>query len=232
MKNPVTQERLKELLDYNPETGVFTWIGRGRGIRTGRRAGSFNNKLGYRVVVLDGKDYYEHRLAWFYMNGVWPKLTRFKNGNNKDCRIENLCEGFHLENKFNWKTKEGKSGYQKEYRAQFVEKFRFDGIKRRFGISEEEYKAMIIGQKGCCDICKQPETAMRNGKLLALAVDHNHDTGEVRGLLCGKCNTFLGKAKEDIGILTNAISYLQKHAEKVSEEEDTNIVQFRKEKNL
>ena len=67
----LTVARLKEVLDYNPKTGVFTWkVSRGR-MRAGSVAGSLNGK-GYWRVNLFGRKYLAHRLAWFYTKGRWP----------------------------------------------------------------------------------------------------------------------------------------------------------------
>jgi hypothetical protein len=51
------------------------------------------------------------------------------------------------------------------------------------------YSAMLAEQDGLCAICHRPETAVRHGKAMLLAVDHDHTTGAVRGLLCHNCNT-------------------------------------------
>jgi hypothetical protein len=68
---PLTQERLKELLRYDPLTGVFLWrVNRGPA-RAGKRAGCVA-PAGYRAIRPDGKMYLEHRLAWLYMTGSWP----------------------------------------------------------------------------------------------------------------------------------------------------------------
>lgn len=71
---------------------------------------------------------------------------------------------------------------------------------------------MYDAQGGVCAICHKPETATRRGKLKALAVDHCHDTGLVRGLLCVECNTGIGKLREDTAILRSAIRYLETNA--------------------
>ena len=66
----LTVERLKEVLHYDPTTGVFTWLkSRGR-LSAGSPAGYIC--LGYVKIRLDGKNYQAHRLAWFYMTGSWP----------------------------------------------------------------------------------------------------------------------------------------------------------------
>ncbi|KPK13993.1 MAG: hypothetical protein AMJ56_00350 [Anaerolineae bacterium SG8_19] len=69
---------------------------------------------------------------------------------------------------------------------------------------------MLKAQNGVCAICNQPETHMRNGKLKALAVDHDHKSGAIRGLLCSDCNTGIGKLKDDHKVLQSAIQYLEK----------------------
>jgi hypothetical protein len=68
----LTAERLREVLDYNPETGVFTWKVR-TSIRVvaGKVAGSVG-KRGYLIIGVGGRNYYAHRLAWLHMTGEWP----------------------------------------------------------------------------------------------------------------------------------------------------------------
>jgi hypothetical protein len=61
---------------------------------------------------------------------------------------------------------------------------------------------MILSQNNLCAICNNPS------KNKALAIDHNHKTGEVRGLLCHHCNLAIGLFKEDIDVFTSAIKYL------------------------
>lgn len=64
-----------------------------------------------------------------------------------------------------------------------------------------------------CEICKKPETLRhKSGSIYRLSVDHCHKTNVVRGLLCARCNTTLGRMKESIPYLTSMIKYLEKHA--------------------
>lgn len=65
--------RLKELLRYCPETGFFTRVRNQGNAKAGSRAGCERESGGYRVICVDHKMHYEHRLAWFYMTGEWPK---------------------------------------------------------------------------------------------------------------------------------------------------------------
>jgi hypothetical protein len=211
-ENFLTIDQLKESVSFDPDTGVFTWIKTGRGVRTGKQAGSVDPKNGYRVIMINGVDYYAQRLAWFYVHGVWPKIIRFQNENHDDCSIKNLCEGFMLTTKYDHKTKEGRAASQKEYRSVRREKFQDDARMRTFGITRGQYGDMLLAQGGCCAICRQPETATRNGLVKALAVDHCHTSGEIRGLLCVACNTGIGKFKDNRDTLLAAIKYLDKHS--------------------
>lgn len=77
------------------------------------------------------------------------------------------------------------------------------GMKATYGVDTAEYNRLLEVQKGLCRICrKAPERR-------ALAVDHDHKTDRVRGLLCTKCNLMLGFASDDITLLKAGIEYLQ-----------------------
>lgn len=213
----LTIERLKEALNYDPVTGVFTAAKSSKGVPAGRRAGSVAAN-GYRYVILDGVTYLASRLAWFYVHGAWPRLIRFQDKNRDNAAIANLAEGFYLSTKHDWKTKEGKAAYGKEYTNLPHNKARArdQALRRTFGITAEDYDRMHAAQGGLCAICEQPERVMRGGQRLTLAVDHCHSTGAVRGLLCTTCNTLIGKAGDSPEILRNAIAYINKHAGKTT----------------
>ena len=76
-------------------------------------------------------------------------------------------------------------------------------LKRLYGISYKEYQVMLEAQGGRCAICATDKPGKR-----AFAVDHCHDTGNVRGLLCTNCNTGIGNLQDNIGLLERAIEYL------------------------
>jgi hypothetical protein len=87
-------------------------------------------------------------------------------------------------------------------------------LKKYFGLTVEQYEAMAAAQGGACQICKRPEThKSRWGCVMRLAVDHDHATGKVRGLLCRRCNRMIGSAEEDAGMLRAAANYLERHAD-------------------
>lgn len=78
---------------------------------------------------------------------------------------------------------------------------------RGFNFTVEQYDELMAKQDKVCAICGVEKN--RNGS--ALCVDHNHKTGQIRGLLCHFCNTALGKFGDDIKMLQKAIQYLEKH---------------------
>ncbi len=83
-------------------------------------------------------------------------------------------------------------------------------LKRRYGISLDEYKMMLLSQGGMCAICRNPETTVhKSGTPHTLNVDHCHETGRVRGLLCSLCNTAIGKMHDDPSRLRAAAMYLE-----------------------
>src|ERR1700761_9727377 len=86
----ITQDRLKELLTYDPATGIFRWLVARGGNRVGDRAGCFDESLGYRKIRVDGKLYYAHQLAWLYVHGVFVKEIDHRNMKGDDCWIDNL----------------------------------------------------------------------------------------------------------------------------------------------
>jgi hypothetical protein len=77
-----------------------------------------------------------------------------------------------------------------------------------------DYNALLAEQKGVCAICRNPELRRGNhGKAKRLSVDHDHETGKVRGLLCQDCNTALGLLKEDTTRIGNLVDYIHKYTE-------------------
>lgn len=89
-------------------------------------------------------------------------------------------------------------------------------LRKCFGISLDDYLLMFNNQNGLCKICNKPETAkqVNSEAVRMLAVDHDHDTGKIRSLLCSRCNLALGQFNDDIVILESAIEYLKYHGKK------------------
>ena len=99
-------------------------------------------------------------------------------------------------------NKEKRAEIYKNYRATHKAEHREYILKRTYGISLVDYKFLLDKQEGRCAICRE-----KPGKR-KLSVDHDHVTGNVRGLLCSKCNSFIGLANDEINKLNNAIRYL------------------------
>jgi len=103
-----------------------------------------------------------------------------------------------------------KRAYIQEYNA--THKDRCNGYKRkyslrkRYNLSELDYKALFDKQGGKCAICNRHESEFGR----SLCVDHRHSDGVVRGLLCNDCNTTLGKMNDSIERLNSAIQYLSR----------------------
>ena len=95
----LTQSRLKELVAYDPETGIFTRLVRtANSTRVGDIAGGVM-AIGYRIIKIDGRPYRAHRLAWLYMTGDWPvDGMDHINGARDDNRISNLREATQTQN--------------------------------------------------------------------------------------------------------------------------------------
>lgn len=109
----ITQAELKELLDYDPVTGVFRWKTSKQKIKVGAVAGSVDKVKLYWRIMINGKKYLAHRLVWLYMTGNWPvyQLDHI-NGIPNDNRFCNLRECTHAENHQNiGKSVKNKSGY-------------------------------------------------------------------------------------------------------------------------
>jgi len=79
------------------------------------------------------------------------------------------------------------------------DKYNFNLRARRYGLSVDDLLELLKEADGICKIC---------GEEADLVVDHNHETGEVRGVICGPCNLMLGHARDNISILSNGIKYL------------------------
>ena len=80
--------------------------------------------------------------------------------------------------------------------------------KRKYGISIEDYNNKFEEQEGKCAICGTHQLELKR----RFVVDHHHDTGAVRSLLCYSCNNIIGLAKESTKTLSNAIRYIEEHS--------------------
>lgn len=155
-------------------------------------------------------------------------LTEFyKNKTSKDgygnyCRI---CKGlYQLEYRQNNKEKvalaamvkrEENIEKSKNWNKNNLDKHRNNRLKSKYGIGTEDYNRMVEQQNNLCAICKKPETTKnsKNNEIKILSIDHSHITGQIRGLLCVRCNMGIGYLSLDNGVelLLSAIEYYNKH---------------------
>jgi len=82
-------------------------------------------------------------------------------------------------------------------------------LHREFHIVEEDYRGMVEQQRNCCDICGRFFSMTERSN--TPCIDHNHKTGEVRGLLCASCNLGIGKLQDSSEVSMRAVTYLMKH---------------------
>jgi hypothetical protein len=108
MSATLTAARLKELLDYDPETGVFHWPSSAQHCRAGMVAGSKNNK-GYIQIGVERRNHAGHRLAWLYVHGKWPTGgLDHVNCDPTDNRIANLRVATDSQNQANKRARPGR----------------------------------------------------------------------------------------------------------------------------
>lgn len=119
-------------------------------------------------------------------------------------------------------VKEWRKNNREKYLAQHAKDGRKDralhplkhvnvGLRCRYGITLDQYNAMVDQQGGLCAICGKPETRLHLGKLKRLATDHCHERKKVRALLCHQCNTGIGSFGDDPARLRAAADYLERH---------------------
>jgi len=102
----------------------------------------------------------------------------------------------------------GKLATKRHVKARIGRSYILDSrLKHSYGITLAQYEEFLSKQKGVCAICKNKCSTNRR-----LAVDHDHRTGKVRGLLCARCNKGLGEFQDNPQLIKKAINYLKKHA--------------------
>lgn len=150
----LTQERLKELLWYDPIAGIFVWKVDKRGFvsRSGVSAGEIAGQVtgnGYRYIGIDGDKYKASRLAWLYMTGKWPSADiDHKNKVKTDDRFANLRSASRQENMANrrgW-SKSGFKGVREHKPGRFSALITVNGKQKHLGVfdtPENAHKAYV-----------------------------------------------------------------------------------------
>lgn len=210
---------LREMLTYNSESGEIRWLkSPARNIYAGELAGCVKalrrNKNGkdvkYRYIRLNGANIPAQRIAYALHNGEFPEgRITFVDGDTLNLKVENLQIQRSISSSDDKRERDRE--YYRRHREEHGLSYAESDLKRKYGIGLAEYSQMFMAQNGKCAICSSEYGGHRNGEQKALAVDHDHKTGKVRGLLCEPCNQGLGKFKDDRNIILEAFNYLKKH---------------------
>ena len=120
----LTAERLRELLHYCPESGVFVWRTSGSGRNNGEAG--WVGEIGYRRIFVAGQEHKAHRLAWLYVNGLWPKgvidhVDR-QRANNRIANLRDVGVAENTQNSTN--AGRGSSRHRGVYRSSIAGKWR------------------------------------------------------------------------------------------------------------
>lgn len=208
----LTYEQVSAALSYDPETGKIAWkISPAKNVKAGDEAGGFRSthrlsngrNVAYKYIRFDNYEMPAARIAWVLHYKEWPiGNVLFIDGDTSNLCLTNLKQSQfptkvnQATRKRNFVTKQAKHAY---------------GIRRYYGMSAEQYASKLLAQGGVCAICARPETVVLHGTVKPLSVDHDHETGEIRELLCNACNHMLGHAEENSDVLDRAAAYLRKH---------------------
>lgn len=142
---------------------------------------------------------------------ILKPLDEFKKDNRRLDGLSSHCKVCCTERNMKWRKEhpEKFNAIAKSWKERNPEKHKSNNrnstLKRNYGIDSATYDGMFLSQTGCCKICKIAQSELTK----ALAVDHCHLTGKVRGLLCSDCNTAIGLLKDDPKLTNAATEYLK-----------------------
>lgn len=215
-KMDLSFDEVAAAINYDPETGKFSWkLAPNRRYKAGMeiaatktaKAPKNGRSYCYKYISLQHRQTPAARVAWLLSYGEWPNTNvQFRDGDPTNLRLDNLVLAQFPAEVI---IREGRRIYKMSKAEQ-----RLRGLKRYYGITPEMYGEMMAAQKGCCSICGRPETAVFNGNIKMMHVDHCHQTNMLRDLLCNNCNNMLGHGKDDPTILRAAADYIERHAER------------------
>lgn len=127
------------------------------------------------------------------------KLKHGKDGLHSRCKS---CEAVR-----------NKEWYRRKCRTpEYIKRQRNNRLIRQFGIDDDGYEILLEMQGGRCGICGCTDSGRKGAD--RFAIDHSHETGAVRGLLCSRCNQALGLFGDNPDVLRKAAEYLERHNER------------------
>jgi hypothetical protein len=219
IKMPFSYEEISSVLSYDPETGLLTWLSAVRNATTpGELAGTWlmaKNGKKYLSITYKGRKMSASQVAWLLHHKQWSERTiQFVDRDPGNLRIANLKKAAYVAERI------VDADGVKRYRMGKEQIRHYDLARYYDGMTLTRYSEMFAEQNGCCAICKKPETAKIPGRrnndyksagVRDLSVDHDHETGAVRQLLCNACNHILGEAGDDAERLRAAANYIDFH---------------------
>jgi hypothetical protein len=146
--------------------------------------------------------------------GAFYRAAGMKDGHRSECKSchqakqrrwyqANRAHAIAEVKRWQQENKEHLHAYRRDYRQRRRNEERDAYLRRTFGITQADYEDLLLRQGGGCAICGRTP-----GKI-SLHVDHDHETGEIRGLLCVGCNNALGQFRDDLELLVRAGEYVQ-----------------------
>jgi len=231
MARLLTIEHFRKILRYDPETGHLRRAPHWH--RVNIRADGKNKGA---TIEVAGDRYSAKRVVWAIMTGEWPPsypyAIRAINNDPFDLRWCNLyhseqfrvcitCTELQPIDEFAAREplasglrrrasncKKCAAASRAAHRAA-GNKYGFTARMKKFGLTADQYHAMVAEQHGVCAICRKSQAKKD------LAIDHCHQTGQVRGLLCAACNLGIGHFRDDPKLLLESAKYLLSFAKKV-----------------
>ena len=154
-------------------------------------------------------------------DGLRPECKKCTNMRVKEYRENNREKYSNRHKKYYENNKEKLKQYQKDHRKynqsdsekkqKYYRKNKHNILKRKYNITLKDYENMLFEQNNICFICNEKIVSQfTNENNNVACIDHNHETGKVRALLCRSCNSGIGYFKEKISILKSAINYIKK----------------------
>ena len=148
-------------------------------------------------------DFYKNRNN---LNGVYLQCKTCKNEQGKRWAKSNAARKNSKAKEWARNNPDRLKAASDKYRANNPQKINDNWLRQCYGINLAQYNQLLYNQGEKCAICAEKVAIDKK-----LFVDHDHATGEIRGLLCRNCNTGIGFLNDNVGLLLKAIKYLQKN---------------------
>ncbi len=163
-----------------------------------------NSRICTKCKIEKSFEHFETCNSKGFKYGLYPSCKDCRKESKKQYVIKNPETYRAIRRKHYLKNREKIILRTSEYAKAHPEMRRKVSLKHQYGLSEQEYDSMKLSQDNKCAICKKEPINH------VLFVDHCHLTNKIRGLLCRKCNAVLGMCNDDVEILKESISYLEK----------------------